>query len=208
MKNIIANIKALKTKDVVVALLILVLPFLTNMWILFPEAEVWETKWFNIESQGFADIQVFFWLLFYESFVVFSLFIWFFTCKNWWRNAILIPLIIEFYKLYNLIFNSSTVKKIDDQSEIIESLLIIIPIIIITMFLIFRVNYYLQLMRIKWQISQEIELLFNDEEFVKNSEIKKIESFLFELKKNKRNYTKEEYTILLFKLRNSVFNLN
>lgn len=207
MKDFFKNITTLKTKDVIVALVILVLPLLARLWLFVPNVEVWETEWFDFQAKGFSSVQIFFWLLSAKLFIVLSLAIWFFTCKNWWRKAILIPLIIEIYKLFNIIIAYSVEEVSVDESEIIKSLPIIVPIIILFIFFTFRVSYYLYLSNIKLQINKEIESMFIDGELIENSKIKRMEYFFNELRNNKSNYTKEEYVSLLFQLRNNVFNI-
>ncbi|WP_452226931.1 hypothetical protein [Lacinutrix cladophorae] len=194
MKNIIANIKALKTKDVVVALLILVLPFLFYLYKLAPDTPIWDTGWLLIDSGIWESANLYLWLFCTKLLIIISLSIWFVTCKHWWRYVILVPLIIELFKFSSFYKKSEVI----DEIEYLQGLPFIIPVILFILFISKKINYYSNYIDLYNEMNNEVESILSDLEYNNNSLVK--EEFK-NLKKKKSLLSKVEYKNELLRLR-------
>ncbi len=196
MKNLFKNIKELKTKDVIIALLILVLPFLFYLYKLAPNTAVWETELFTFNSGGWGNVYLYLWLTLTRLLLVFILSIWFITCKHWWRYVILVPLIIELFKFIS-VFNNNV--SVIDEIEYIYSLPFTIPIIAFVLFISKKINYYSKYLDLNNEMNAEIESLLNELE-INNDKNGIIEEFR-QLKENKSSLSMEDYKNKLLQLR-------
>lgn len=196
MKKLFKNIKELKTKDVIVALLILALPFLFYLYKLAPDTAVWETELFTFNSGGWGNVYLYLWLTLTRLLLVFILSIWFITCKHWWRYVILVPLIIELFKFIS-VFNNNV--SVIDEIEYIYSLPFTIPIIAFVLFISKKINYYSKYLDLNNEMNAEIESLLNELE-INNDKNGVIEEFR-QLKENKSSLSMEDYKNKLLQLR-------
>lgn len=201
MKNLFKNIKELKTKDVIIALLILVLPFLFYLYRLAPDTPVWETSWFTLNSGVWESAYFYLWLILTKLLLIFSLSIWFITCKHWWRYVILVPLIIELFKFSSVYSNTGLVM---DEIEYLHSLPFTIPVVILIIFISRKINYYSKYLDLNNEMNAEIESLLT--EFETNNKATVIEDFK-KLKENKSSLSTEDYKGKLLQLRQQLINL-
>ncbi len=92
--------KTIFIKDIVITLVIIVLPFIFYTYKLIPaDVKVFENSFFRLETIYYIDLQTFFWTSSIKLLTLSIMFIWFLTCKHWWRYAIIVPIIIEMNKL-------------------------------------------------------------------------------------------------------------
>ena len=188
-------------KDLTIATIIILLPFLFYLYLLVPEVKVWETPFFTIESNYFDDVRIFVWTAMTKLLTLFILSIWFVTCKHWWRYAILIPISMESFKLIGTINDDIN---FFDEYEFITSLPFTIPFIIILFILAIRLNYYNLSKNLDISLDIEINNLIKELSST-NSEAYKTKRNRFEaLKKEKSNLKKKEYLKRLVALRNSL----
>ncbi|WP_055444753.1 hypothetical protein [Lacinutrix himadriensis] len=202
MKNLLKNIKELKARDVVIAFVILVLPFLFYLYKLAPDTTVWEIGWFVIDSGDLESTKFYLWLICTKLLLVFSLTIWFVTCKHWWRYVILVPLIIELFKFSSIYINTGLVI---DEIEYLDSLPFTIPIVILIIFISRKINYYSKYLDLNNEMNAEIESLLTELE-VKNDKDWVTEEFK-NLKKNKSLFSIEDYKKKLLALRQQLSKL-
>ena len=78
---------------------------------------------------GFDEVQMAFYYYCTKVIPLFLLIIWFITSKNWWYHAILIPIAMYSFQLYNIIQYSSG--RIDENEifYIIAVTMVIVPIV-------------------------------------------------------------------------------
>ncbi|MDB9961268.1 hypothetical protein OAD62_04150, partial [Oceanihabitans sp.] len=156
MNRIQSIFKDLKTKDIIIPLLISVLPFLTYLYKLAPDIHIWETDWFIINSGKWESAKLFLWLINFKSLLIVLLIIWFITSNYWWRYIILIPTIIELFKLGSLFDKSSNSI---DEIEFIHSLPFTIPVLIFVFILSKKLGCFSNYKSLREEINQEIENL-------------------------------------------------
>ena len=99
------------------------------------------------------------WLICTKLLLIISLSVWFITCKHWWRYVILVPLIIELFKLSS-IYNDNTI--VIDEIEYLYSLPITIPVIVFVIILSNKVGYFSKHHDLSNEINREIESLLKE----------------------------------------------
>ena len=188
-------------KDLVIAGIIVVLPFLFYLYMFAPNEKVWETWFFTIESNYYRDVNTFLWAISTKVLMLAILLLWFFTCKHWWKYCILIPIIIELYKLLGTIKPNLT---FIDENEFIKSLPFTIPILILLIYLSNRLNYYSLVQKLNINLDEEIDNLIQELAKYKSIDYKSKRDQYEELKKIKSNLDKMEYLKRLISLRNEL----
>jgi hypothetical protein len=132
--EITRNIKSLRTGKTllvttIIAIVIAISPYIFYIYTSFPQTEKWETSFFTFTSNGFKDVNYFFWLLTGKLVPLYLLIIWFFTCRDWWYHVILIPIAMYSFQIFS-VFNDDM--KFIDEVEIywiIPVMMIIVPIV-------------------------------------------------------------------------------
>jgi len=97
--------KSLLTGSLIAAF-IAATPYFFYLYEGFPDIKVWETSFFGFqfryESNFYESVNVMGWMLFSKLIPLLLLLIWFFTCKNWWYHALLIPICMYLLQIYGL----------------------------------------------------------------------------------------------------------
>ncbi|MEO2059991.1 MAG: hypothetical protein ABGW76_07915 [Mesonia sp.] len=83
----------------IIALLIIITPYLFYSYESFPDSQTWETFLFSYTTQKYGKINVLAWTLIGKLIPLFLLTIWFLTCKHWWYHAILVPIAMYVFQL-------------------------------------------------------------------------------------------------------------
>ena len=200
-KTIKIGQRELLLKDIIIAIIISALPILYYTYKMVPPSETWQTKLFTIQSFGFDNVQVVSWIICSKLLLIGILSIWFITCKHWWRNAIMVPLIIELYKLLAILNDSN---KAIDEVEFLTSIPITLPIILALLFISNKMKYYSKSMDLSYDLNNEIEILINELTIISPNKINILNSQFKNIKKNKNEINKEDYLNLLIELRNKI----
>jgi len=113
-----------------VALLIAITPILFYFYKYIPsETQSWFFLGIEFTSNGFPSIGDAFYYYFKKIVPLLLLIIWFVTSKHWWYHAILIPIAMYSFQLYNVLtYDSSKV----DENEILYVIavtMVIVPIV-------------------------------------------------------------------------------
>tara|TARA_R110002012_G_scaffold9716_4_gene45170 strand:+ start:155242 stop:155826 length:585 start_codon:yes stop_codon:yes gene_type:complete len=88
----------------------------------FPDEKYWESFLGLYESKYYKSVQIMAWFLFSKLIPLLLLLVWFITCKHWWYYAILIPISMYVFQIFNLLNDDLYIM---DSSELI----LIIPLI-------------------------------------------------------------------------------
>lgn len=85
---------------VVIGAILIATPYLFYLYELAPDdSKVWETKWFTLTAGDyFYNVLNFVHASFVKLLGMLLTTLWFFTCKHWWRNAILVPFTLYLYQ--------------------------------------------------------------------------------------------------------------
>jgi len=113
---------------------------------------------FVIGSNGFLDVHTFIWYLCLKLCILLPLSIWFITAQQWWRYAVLCPIIIFTHQLWTSLKNAKTTV---DELEYLRALPFIVILVVILLLLSQAIRYQSKILDIYEQISKEIELLLD-----------------------------------------------
>ena len=152
----------------IIALIIILSPYLFYIYQGIPDGDVWDSPFGTITSAYYGSVQVLFWTLFNKIVPIILLLIWFFTCKHWWYHAIIIPICMMTFQIYTIL---------NDEMRFADSeeFFILAPIIFIMLIFSYTVRTRVfdkihgidlsELSRVNWkgEIKKE-EVVDNDEE--------------------------------------------
>jgi hypothetical protein len=115
----------------VVAFLIVISPFIFKLHEYLPndpEATV-SFLWFEIDNNGFRDVETYIWFLLTKLVPFYLLLIWFLTCKHWWYHTILIPLLMYAFQLFELYFSEDEFIDTDNLLWLLPVCIVVIPFV-------------------------------------------------------------------------------
>lgn len=188
-------------KELLILFSILLMPFVFYLHKLVP-ADLQYIKFGSlIISGGLLTLIEFVWMINIKLLIIGLLIIWFITCEHWWRSIILIPLIVEVFKLIGL-FSSS---RFFDEVEYLNSLPITIPIMVVFFLILRKTHYFSRTKDLQREVNGEIEELFT-ELFSKVDRIKNVEKDFVQLKKDKIEISKSSYLRRLIEMRKQLYN--
>ncbi|WP_298901871.1 hypothetical protein [uncultured Psychroserpens sp.] len=156
----------------------------------------------NLEETPFYDILV---LVYYSKMkvliIIFCL-IWFFTSKHWWKSSILIILSIELLKLIS-VFNPN--QKYIDEIEFYTSLPITIPVILLLLYLSYKVNEFNLAKKVRNRIDKNIDEVFFELYQDKNKELNDLNKEYNKFKTNSSKSNKIDYIKELILIRDKFY---
>jgi len=176
---------------------IIVLPFLFYFYTIAPEdTRVWKTMLYTFDSGYFETIDLYLWTLSIKFLTMGLLSIWFVSCAQKWKYVLVFPIILEFYKLF---VNINYAEKGNQDINIINTLYVSIPYIIILVIISHKLNYTSNRNKTNNLINEEINnhLIMISKFKTKDYKLIKKE---FDLIK-KKTLTKKEYLARLINLR-------
>lgn len=123
-----------------VAIFLATSPYLFYLYEYAPDGLEWDLTFFTYRSLGFNDVRTSMWMLTGKIIPLTFLIIWFFTCRQWWYHALLVPISMYVYQIA-AIFND------DNQYFDQFQLLYLVPImaIIIPSIYLIRAKMFNQL---------------------------------------------------------------
>lgn len=197
--------KEVSFKDALLIVTIVSLPILFYLHRLAPDTAVWKTSLFSLGSMGWESVRLFLWIVLTKIVTITLLSLWFITCKHWWRLAILVPLVIESFKLGLFLFNYTI--GVYDELDYINSLPITIPLIIAIFFLSKKLNYYSLNKDIINEINIEIEILIEELSLLDQAKLEKGKEKLKQIQSTRTSSEDSDYLKQLLALRKEIFDL-
>lgn len=82
-----------------VAIFLATSPYLFYLYEYVPDGAVWDNFLFTYKSLGFQNVKISMWVLTSKVVPLLFLVIWFFTCRQWWYHAILVPISMYIYQI-------------------------------------------------------------------------------------------------------------
>ncbi|WP_299228283.1 hypothetical protein [uncultured Psychroserpens sp.] len=160
-----------------------------------------ETKYFVFDSGYFEDINFFAWLIMTKILTLCILSIWYITCKYKWKFILLVPIIIEIYKL---LVNFNFAKYGSEDSVYIQTFIGFIVYFFILLFFKKTFNFYANKNTSNVLINEEI-----NKQLIKISKFdikdyKEVKKKLVELQNDKHKLEKKQYLIQLIALRDQI----
>ena len=146
------------TFEIVSCIILLIIPifFYTHSYI--PrEAITYNFGWFKIHDFGFIRVSTFILYLNLKVCVVRPLMIWYISCQNWWRNALLAPIILYTYQIWETVKNVDST--VSDKFELVKALPAIIFILTLLLYLSYLIKYRYKIIDVYELLNKEIENL-------------------------------------------------
>ncbi len=78
-------------------------PLIWELYQSVPDEPVWNTFFGSYESKGWESAHYAMWVLTGKFIPLLLLLIWFFTNKNWWYHALLVPIVMYIFQIYGTI---------------------------------------------------------------------------------------------------------
>jgi len=125
------------TKGVLLSICLIATPFIFYIYSFAPQEKEWHTFFGTIDAGEFQTVQNFLHTLFTKFTFILLTAIWFFTSKNWWKYAILVPFTMFMYQLLGVI---NFRLKSYDEFDFWYSLPIILPILAFVIYISIRVS--------------------------------------------------------------------
>ena len=198
MKNI--GIDSYSKKDFVIVLLIILLPFAFYLYNIAPfDTKVWKTKYFEIDSGFYNNVNFYLWYLSVKLLTISLLSIWYVTCKHWWKYILIIPLITEVYKI--LVVYSTSIYGFNYLPSFFESSLIFVPLIFLLEFFTKILGFKRGLNRYPVRVNEEINNRLIELSHFNSKNYLSVKKRLLELEKQKYHLDKKVYLTKLIQLR-------
>ena len=122
---------------VLLSLLLIATPFLFYVYKYAPDAKEWDTIIGTIRASGFSNVQSYMHAVFTKFTFIMLTTIWFLTSNNWWKYAILVPLVMFLFQFIGVLnFELQYI----DEFDFWYSLPIILPILFFLIYISFRIN--------------------------------------------------------------------
>ena len=115
------------------------------------------TDRFALDNYGFPDMGVFLWYLGSKLSLLIPLFIWFKSCTRWWRYAILSPIIIFSYQVYEVFLNGPIIEGAGNLKAVPSVLFVLLILVAISRI----VNYRTKILNVHEALKKEINVLLN-----------------------------------------------
>ncbi len=78
-------------------------PFLFYLYNYVPTSQDWETIFFTYHSGFYENAQTAMWMLTGKVVTLIFLIIWFFTCRHWWYHALIVPISMYVFQIFDSI---------------------------------------------------------------------------------------------------------
>lgn len=86
-----------------VATIIATTPYIFNLYQSVPNAQVWDTFLFTYNSGWYESANISAWTMMNKIVPLILVFLWFFTCRHWWYHALLVPIAMYIYHIFDVL---------------------------------------------------------------------------------------------------------
>ena len=111
----------------VIATLIAITPFLFEIYKSVPDNKVWDTFLFTYDSNWFESAKTAAWTLTGKLVPLYLVFIWFFTCRHWWYHALLVPIVLYIYQIFQMLNDDIRFAENNQVLYLLPIMAIVIP---------------------------------------------------------------------------------
>lgn len=136
----VGGMKYFRKNELLIILILLSIPAFVYMHKMIPK-DLMELNlyWFTLDSNGFSSLRMYIWFLNSKFAVLICLIVWFHTSTNWWRYAILSPVILYSYQFWEGI---QSVNELDASGNLTAfPAIFAIILLLIILSKIFKYNY-------------------------------------------------------------------
>ena len=163
------------------------LVFTTLLWFipyLIPEKQVWNIGIIKVYNHGFSNVQIFLWFLIRKLIIIIPMVLWFLTCQQWWKYAILSPIILYSFQLWEA---TQDIVSLDAAGNI-RAFPAIFCVVLLLLVISKAIKYRVEILIMYEHLGEEIEDLLKYTDLNANSVLyKKVKRF----KKLKEEITQE-----------------
>lgn len=147
---------------VFVSLVLILIPFLFYVYKFAPsDVDEWDTMLGTLKAGNFSSIKVFAHTLSTKLTFIIITAIWFFTARNWWRFAILVPFTMFLFQLVDVLNKNSMYI---DEFDFWYSLPVILPIVFLMVYISLRLHKKSEITEVlKEEADEEIKKIWSDE---------------------------------------------
>jgi len=150
-------------------LVIVLLVFTTLLWFihyLIPEyLQVLDLGIVQVNNNGFESVRIFLWFLLQKLIILIPMTLWFLTCQQWWKYAILSPIILYSYQFWEATQDVSFL----DEAGNISAFPAIFCVILFLLVISKAIKYRVQILIMYEQLSEEIDNLFKNADLKANN---------------------------------------
>ena len=150
-------------------LVICVLIFTTLLWFihyLIPEySQVLDLGIIQVYNNGFLNVRIFVWFLLQKLIILIPLILWFITCQQWWKYAILSPIILYSYQFWEATQDVSSL----DAAGNIWAFPAIFCVVLLLLVISKAIKYRVEILIMYEHLVEEIEDLLKNADFNVNS---------------------------------------
>ncbi|WP_298757719.1 hypothetical protein [uncultured Psychroserpens sp.] len=190
-------------RDIVVLFTIIILPFLFFTYKLVPlDYNIWSSEFLSLDAEVIMDVDYCIWIFYIKVLTLLILSIWFVTNPYEWRFIIVLPIIIEMYKVYVLIVSLKW--GYDYKIIFFESLILSFPYILILYFFSGWTGFYIKKETFKIKINEEINAELNKISSFNSESYKAVKKDLSLIVKQKQMMNNKEYLTKLIELRDKL----
>jgi hypothetical protein len=143
---------------IIISLLIFTAILLTVNRLIPSDVQYLNIGFVNITNNGFYGVSDNIWFCAHKICSTIPLILWFATSTEWWRYALLSPILVFSYQLYAVLFESSSLL---DETEYIEALPFVIILVLVLVFLSKLIKYQSKIMDLYEGVTHEITQLLN-----------------------------------------------
>mgnify|MGYP000574954511 CR=1 FL=1 len=111
----------------IIATLIAIAPYIFYLHESVPDVEVWDTFLFSFSSHYYTSAGVAVWVLLGKIVPLYLLFLWFFTCRHWWYHALLVPISMYAYQIFEVLNKDTESLDSNQLIYLIPIMAVIIP---------------------------------------------------------------------------------
>ncbi len=156
-------------KTSIIILLLIIFSSLAWLHVFIPKEQgKLNLLFLSISNNGFPDLSTFVWYITTKFCVIITLCIWIITSRNWWRYAILSPIIFYIYQLWEAFQIGSTAL---NENEYLKGLPLITILVGILFYLAETIKYQTRISEMYQKICNEIEILLDQSKEVSDFRI-------------------------------------
>lgn len=169
--QMVSFLKKFSAFDIFIALSLFFYPLFYNMHQLIPEGlEEVNVLGLTLDNNGFVDVHTYYWFLTNKLGLSILMIIWFYTSKNWWRYAILTPIILYTYQFWEA---NQDIQHLDAFGNL-KAFPAVFSVVFLLVVLSRTFKYKYGLLDIHDNIVKELDIIIKEEA---KSSIKEFEDF-------------------------------
>jgi hypothetical protein len=140
--------------DFLIVALLIFTPFLLYSYRFIPEnVQEYEVFWFMLHNHGFVDVHTFYWFVCLKLGIFLPMVMWYVTARDWWRYAILSPIVLVIYQS----FEAFASYEITDEISFFKALPLTIAIVCFLGWIVHIIRHKTKVLELYEGITQEIE---------------------------------------------------